>query len=191
MQFPIASLHLRPVDAVFLAVLLAVCLGLTLFPPKPLNAERVPQRIAVVLAMVLAAGLVVVSQLGLRGVGEFNQGVFPYVFGAPVVLLFVACLAAAWCGGSFRSGALTAAWTALLTTPGFYAIAVMQSAFWYRLDSSLIYAGDAVPIEAVGENIRNFTWGLILFPIWWLPFGMIGAAIGSAQWLRRRSTVKA
>lgn len=45
-------------------------------------------------------------------------------------------------------------------------------------DTSLILAGDAVPLDAVGENLRNFVWALVLVPFWWLPFGVLGAAGG-------------
>ena len=51
---------------------------------------------------------------------------------------------------------------------------------WYQDDHSLILVGDAVRPEFIGENIRKFTWFLILFPYLWLPFGVIGAAIGRA-----------
>ncbi|MGH2688171.1 MAG: hypothetical protein ACRDKW_05120 [Actinomycetota bacterium] len=49
---------------------------------------------------------------------------------------------------------------------------------WYRDGAGLILAGDAAPLDAVGENIRNFTFLLILFPFFWTPFGVIGAEIG-------------
>lgn len=72
-------------------------------------------------------------------------------------------------------------WTDLLTGLACYAVAVSEANRWYRFDASLILAGDAVPVEAVGENLRNLIWVLLLFPFWWLPFGVIGAAIGSAR----------
>lgn len=190
-RYPIGSLHLRPVDALFLAISLTACLGLTLFPPRGLNTDRLPQRVAVVLALALAGGLVVASRLGVRGIGGFDSGIFGYVFGMPMAALFAGSLVAALVRRSFRSGAQAAAWIALLTTPAFYAIALMESVRWYENDTSLIYASDTVPIEAVGENIRNFMWGLILLPVWWIPFGIFGAAIGSARWLRRRSSSRA
>ena len=56
-----------------------------------------------------------------------------------------------------------------------YAVALPEAVRWYALDTSLILASDAVPLSAVGENLRNFTWSLLLLPFWWLPFGIIGA----------------
>ena len=63
-------------------------------------------------------------------------------------------------------------WTALLASLVTYAVAVSEALRWYALDTSLILASDAVPLSAVGENLRNFTWALLLLPYWWLPFGV-------------------
>ena len=76
--------------------------------------------------------------------------------------------------------------TALLASFAIYAVALMESIRWFQAETSLIYAGDGIPLQAVGENIRNFAWGLILHPLWWLPFGVFGAAAGRARWLQRR-----
>ena len=69
----------------------------------------------------------------------------------------------------------TAVWTVLLASLLTYAVALPEAVRWYALDASLILASDAVPLNAVGENLRNFTWSLLLLPFWWLPFGILGA----------------
>jgi hypothetical protein len=71
----------------------------------------------------------------------------------------------------------------LLASLVVFAGALVEAVRWYGFDTSLILAGDSVPLRAVGENIRNFTWGLILHPFWWPPFGLIGAIAGPS--LRR------
>jgi hypothetical protein len=56
-------------------------------------------------------------------------------------------------------------------------VALPEAVRWYAHDASLLLASDAVPLNAVGENLRNFTWSLWLLPFWWLPFGLIGGGL--------------
>jgi hypothetical protein len=188
-RYPIAALHLQPATALFLAALLAGCVWLTLAPPRWLTTTgRLPRGIAIVAAVALGAGLLVVSRLGLRDVAGLDAGIFGYLFGVPIGVVFAGSLLAAAVRRSFRAGVQAAVWTALLASPVIFAIAVSEAVHWYQLHTSLILAGDSVPLHAVGENLRNFTWGLLLFPLWWLPFGVLGAAVGAAgwRWPRRR-----
>lgn len=176
-QYPAAAAHLRPNTAVFLAAILAVCVWLTLAPPHGLANDRLARRIAIGTAIALAAGLVLVSRLGLRGIAGFDSGIFGYLFYVPIVVVFIVSAVAAGVGRSFRAGVQAAVWTAVLASLAFYAVAILEAVSWYRFDASLIIMGDGVPLDAVGENLRNFAWGLILFPFWWLPFGVLGAAL--------------
>lgn len=185
-QYPTAAVHLRPGGAVFLAAILAGCLWLTLAPPRGLATSRLARRVAVGAALALGVGLVVVSRLGLSGVAGWDAGIFGYLFCAPIVIVFVGAALVAAVDRSFRAGVEATVWTALLTSLACYAVALLEAVSWYRSDTSLILAGDGIPIDAVGENLRNFTWGLILYPFWWLPFGVIGATVGGARWWRRR-----
>jgi hypothetical protein len=102
------------------------------------------------------------------------------VFTVPVAAIFVTAVVVAAVRQSIWAGVQATVWTALLSSLVFFAIAVAEAVRWYQADASLILAGDAVPLEAVGENIRNFSGFLILFPFFWTPFGVIGAAIGRA-----------
>jgi len=79
---------------------------------------------------------------------------------------------------SVSAGVQVAVWTALLAALSFYAIAMSEAVLWYQDDNSLILAGDAVRPESIGENILYFSWSLVLLPYIWIPFGVIGAAIG-------------
>jgi hypothetical protein len=140
-------------------------------PPHALTADRRAQRIGIGSGVVLGSGLWLASELGLRHVPLFDVGIAPYVYLAPVAVTF----AAAALGGSRRVGVQAAVWTVLFGSLAIFAVALLESVRWYQLQTSLILAGDGIPLEAVGENLRNFTWGLILLPAWWLPFGLIGA----------------
>jgi hypothetical protein len=108
----------------------------------------------------------------------FDAGLCAYLILAPIVALFASSAAVAAMRRSFRAGVQTAVWTALLASLAVFAFGIPEAIRWYRFETSLIFAGDGVPIEAVGENLRGFAWGLVLLPFWWLPFGVIGAAIG-------------
>lgn len=177
-QHPTAAVYLPPTAAVLLATVLAGCLWLALTPPRGLTTNRLARRIAVGAAMALGGGLVVASRLGLRGVVVLEEGLCAYLILAPITLVFTGSVVAAAVGRSFRAGVQAAVWTALLGSLAVYAVGLLEALVWYRFDSSLIFAGDGVPVDAVGENLRGFAWGLVLLPFLWLPFGVIGAAVG-------------
>lgn len=193
-EMPAGARHLPPPTAVWFAVLLAGALWLTLSPPAVLVAGGpLPRVVGLVLALGLGGGLLVWSRLALRDVGGLDSGVFGYLYLlAPLALVAGGALAAA-ARRSFRAGVQAAAWTALLGSLAVFAVAVPESVAWYRHDTSLILAGDAVPLDAVGENLRNFVWQLVLVPFWWLPFGVLGAAAGryATRWFGRGSAAGA
>ena len=132
--------------------------------------------IAVGATLTIAAGLLLTSRLGLRGVAGLDVGVLPYLYLIPIAVVFAG---SAWAARrrSFRAGVQTAVWTVLLASLLTFAVALPEAVRWYDLDTSLILASDAVPLNAVGEYLRNFTWSLLLLPFWWLPFGLIGVAL--------------
>ncbi len=177
-QHPMAAVHFPPAAAVFLATFLAGCLWLTLAPPRGLITSRLARQIAVGTTVALGLGVGLASRLGLNHVAGFDAGLFGYLVLAPNMAIFAGSAAAAALGQSFRVGVQTAVWTALLASLAVFAIGLPEAIRWYRFEMSLIFAGDGIPIEAVGENLRGFAWGLVLLPFWWLPFGIIGAAIG-------------
>lgn len=176
-QLPAAAPHLHAGIAVVLAAGLAVALGIVLVPPRFLSGEPWAQPVAVAVAAGLALGLLQTSRSELRGGGE---GVFEYVLYLPILTIFLAALAVAAGRRSLRAGVQAGAWTAVLAAIAFFAVAVVEAPRWYRLRSSLILAGDAVPLAAVGETIRNFALLLVLLPVFWIPFGVFGAALGRA-----------
>jgi hypothetical protein len=131
----------------------------------------------------LGAGLVVVSRLDLR---DGSGGIAGYLFLVPVALLFATSGVVAAVGRSLRAGVQAAVWTALLGSLAVFAAGLVEAVRWYRFNSSLIFMGDSVPLHAAGENLGDFIGLLVLLPVWWLPFGLIGAALGGASWWRRR-----
>ena len=179
-QYPTAALHLHPVAAIFLATLLAGALWLIVAPPRALTRDRWARHIALAVALALGLGLLRASRSDLKVNGGDGAGIWGYAQFMPLLGIFVTALVVAAARRSVWAGVQVAVWTALLTSLALYAIAVSEAVLWYRDDESLILAGDAVKPEFIGENIRNFTWFLILFPFLWMPFGVIGAAIGRA-----------
>ncbi len=82
-----------------------------------------------------------------------DAGIFGYLYLAPIIVIIGA---SAWTSALRRSrwtGVQTAVWTALLASLVTYALAVSEAVRWYALDNSLILASDAVPLDAVGENL--------------------------------------
>jgi len=108
-------------------------------------------------------------------VAGLDVGVLPYLYLIPIAVVFAGSAWAAARHGSFSTGLRTAVWTVMLGSLLTYVVALAEAVRWYALDTSLILASDAVPLSAVGENLRNLTWSLLLLPFWWLPFGIIGA----------------
>ena len=102
------------------------------------------------------------------------------------MVIFAGSVMAAAVGRSFRAGVQAAVWTVLLGSLAVFAVGLLEALQWYRIDSSLIFNG-AVVFGAAGDNLRSFAWGLVLLPFWWLPFGVIGEAIGSARWSHWRA----
>jgi hypothetical protein len=178
-QHPTAALHLHPAAAIFLATILAGALWLIVAPPRALTGDRLASYLAVGVAVVLGLGLLLASRSDLKVNGGDGDGIFGFVHFMPVPAIFVTALLVGAVRRSVRAGVQATVWTALLAALAFFAIAVSESVLWYQDDESLILAGDAVKPEFIGENIRNFTWFLILFPFFWAPFGVIGAAVGS------------
>jgi hypothetical protein len=80
--------------------------------------------------------------------------------------------------------------TTLLTSPAVFAVALVEAVRWYRVEAATILMYDNIPVDAVGESLRTFTWGLLLFPLWWLPFGVLGAAVTAWVGRLRRSDSK-
>ena len=190
-RYPMGARHFPPAYAVFLAAMLAGCLWLTLSPPRALASDPVTIGLGLAVAMCLGAGLVVSSRLGLHRIAGMQAGIFPYVFFVPAGALFAGSALSVVRRRSFGAGVRFAVWAAVFASLATFAVAISESVLWFDALTSLILAGDGIPAEAVGENIRNFTWGLILLPFWWLPFGVIGAAAGRSRRLRKRSRIPA
>jgi hypothetical protein len=108
-----------------------------------------------------------------------------YVIFAPVVSLFLGSVIAAAVGRSFRVGMQAAVWTALQAGLLLFAAWLVEAVRWYRVHAGLLLDGDGAP---VGVNLGDAVfWVLVFIPAWALPFGVFGAAIGSARWRRRRA----
>ena len=76
-----------------------------------------------------------------------DAGIFGYLYLAPIIVIFAASAWASALRRSRRAGVQTAVWTALLASLVTYAVAVSEAVRWYALDTSLILASDAVPLE--------------------------------------------
>jgi hypothetical protein len=177
-RYPAAALYLHAPGAIVLAAILAAALWFIVAAPPALTGDRLAGNLAVGVALLLGLGLLQASRADLRAGGS---GIFDYLLFVPVVAIFATGVVMAALRGSLRAGVQATVWTAVLTSLGFFAVAMAEAVRWYRSGAGLILDGETIPFDAaIGVNIRNFTGFLILLPFFWTPFGVIGAAIGRA-----------
>jgi hypothetical protein len=169
LQHPAAAPHLTPAWAVYLAVVLTVCLWIAAAPPRPLVTSGLVPLIGVGAALVLV----------LAVDNPFNRVLF-----MPAALFFVAAYVARRIGRSFRVGAQAAVWTALASGLLTYALWLPEEARRYAATGGQLWDGENAPI---GEILSDaLFWCLVVAPLVGLPFGVIGAAIGARTTRRNR-----
>lgn len=169
------SVALAPVTAVVLAAGLVACLWLTVTQPLGLAGNRLARRLGVGAAVVLAAGFLLSARYPA---GDANPGVLVYLFAAPIVLVPVTAAVTAGLGRSLRTGVAATVWTAVLATLLVFAIQVPEAVRWYQMDGRLLV--DADPASSLGTTLSDAIFLLFALPIWVMPFGVIGAALGDA-----------
>ena len=176
---PTTSATLSPVTAVTFAVVLAGCLWLALTPPRWLVGDRHGRRFGVGMAIVLGAGFVLTSRLGLRGVAGFDAGMMSYLLFAPLVVVLAGSAVAGATGRSFRAGLGACAWAVTLGALLIIVAWLAEAPRWYRQVGGLLLDADGG--IGMGTNLGDaIWWTLIVLVLWGLPFGVIGAAAGSA-----------
>jgi hypothetical protein len=186
---PTTSATLSPVTSVVLAVVLAGCLWLAVTPPRWLVPDRHARRFGMVMAVAMVAGFVLASRLGLRGVGPANGGMLNFLLVGPLVVVLAGSAAAAAVGRSFRSGLWACAWATVLGAPLVMATWLAEAPRWYRQVGGLLLDADG---GGMGANLGDaIWWTLIMLVLWALPFGVLGAAAGSARARRRRARAQA
>jgi hypothetical protein len=181
---PATAMSLPPVTAVVLAVALAGCLWLALRPPRWLLPDRHARRFGIAMAIALAAGFVLMSRLGLRGVGGLDGGLMSYLPAAPIVVVLTGSAVAAAVGRSFRAGLWACAWATVLGAPLLIAAWLAEALRWYQQGRGLLLDGEGG--LGVGANLGDaIWWPLVFLVLWALPLGVIGAAAGRRARPRR------
>jgi hypothetical protein len=183
-RYPGSEDDLPPARVVLLAVALAAGLWLMLNPPRWLRGDPLGHGIAVVMAGSVAAGLLLTSRLAPE-FGFVLTVVYLYQL-APLVFFFAGAVAAA-AGRSLRAGVRTTVWTAVLTALAAFAIGLLEPVTWFQTAGLLILVGDQIPTQTLAESLSMSGWSLLIGPLWWAPFGVIGAGI-AARLSRRGST---
>ena len=183
-------LSLPPVTAVVLAAVLAGCLWLALRPPHWLVPDRRGRRFGIAMAVLLVSGLVIGSRIGVYSVAGPDGGIGTYLFFATILLVLTGSLAAALAGRSFRAGLWACAWAIVLATPAIIAAWLAEGLAWYREGRGLLLDADSA--LGAGINLGDAVWWtLVVLALWVVPFGVIGAAAGSAGPRRRRARAQA
>ena len=180
------AVSLPPLTAVVLAVALAGCLWLALRPPRWLLPDRRARWFGAGMAVILAAGMVLSSRLGLRGEPGWDEGTMGYLFLAPIVVVLTGSALVSVAGGSFRSGVWAGAWAVLLAGPLIVAAWLVEAVAWHEQGLGLLLDGEGG--LGVGANLVDAVWWPLIFLVLWaLPMGVLGAAAGGfARSVRRR-----
>jgi hypothetical protein len=184
------AVSLPPVTAVVLAVALAGCLWLALRPPRWLVPDRLAQWFGIAMAVALVGGFLLESRLVQPGLERGSQGMMDYLLYGPLLVILPGSAAAAAVGRSFRSGLWACAWAVVLAAPLLIAAWLAEALRWDLAGRGLLLDGDG-PL-GVGANLGDaIWWPLIFLALWALPFGVLGAAAGSARARRRRARQRA
>ena len=147
-------------------------------------------RAIVLLAVLVGTGLAATTFVSSRAsLGGDRTGSLFYVLTpvTPLVLLVVAC-GAGYVRSSFRSGLGAGLLAALGALVGIVAVAMPEGAHWAETAGVFILDGDApltapTPRDGALDALRST---LIFGPITWLPWPVIGAALGAALGRRWR-----
>jgi hypothetical protein len=158
--------RLGPVGTALLVAVLAGSLWLALCPPPALAARG----LAVGVALLVGAGLVGASRLALTSEFGLGSGIFFYLFLACPLLL--AAVGAA--SRSLLAGVQTVVWATVLGTLTVFCVGLAEALHWHDATGLLIFDGEGG--RPVGTNLPDFVTGLFVLPLWWLAFGLIGAA---------------
>jgi hypothetical protein len=164
-------------------VLLAGCLWLALRPPRWLRPDRVARRSGVAMTLVVVAGFLVTSRLGLSGVDLADAGMMSYLLFIPPLVVVAGSAAAA--GRSFRSGLRACAWATVLSVLLVMVAWLAEAPHWHReLGGMLLDADSGI---GVGTNLSDaIWWTLVVLVLWTMPLGVLGAAAGNALARRQR-----
>jgi hypothetical protein len=176
---PTSSATLSPGTAVALAVLLAGCLWLALRPPRWLRPDRLARRFGVAMTLVVVAGFLVTSRLGLSGVDLADAGLMSYLLFIPPLVVLAGSAVAAVAGRSLRSGLWACAWTTVLSVLLVMVAWLAEAPHWHRELGGLLLDADGG--VGVGANLGDAVWWtLVVLVLWTMPLGVLGAAAGNA-----------
>jgi len=153
----------------FLALALALCLWIALAAPRAVAPARPTRPVAVGAALVLGAGVFGEARLS-------SEGILASLFLLPLAVVFVASAAVAVAGRSFRGGVQTAVWVTMLGVLTVFAVGLLEALRRFQIDGAVIL--DAEASSTFGGNLISLTFLLAVLPLWWLPFGVLGAAFG-------------
>jgi hypothetical protein len=166
---------LEPVAAMLLVAALAGSLWLAFFPPRLLAARS----LAVAVALLVGLGLVAASRAALSS--DSGSGIFVYLIVAcPLLLGAVGAYAAR---RSLVAGVQTVVWATVLGTLTVFCVGLAEALHWHGATGLLIFDGEGG--RPAGTNLPDFVTGLVVLPLWWAAFGLIGAAAVSPE---RRAT---
>jgi hypothetical protein len=169
---PLAAEHLPPIAAIWLAILLAASLWFALLPPRELTTSRLARGIGFITAILFAAGFVWVARISVHTLA----GPIIWTLLAPIPVFFVTSAIAAAVRRSFGAGVQAAIWAALLSTLFVFALFLPEAMHRYAIDGRTL--GDGESGLPIGVMLKDAIWTLVQIPVFGLPFGVFGAALG-------------
>jgi len=174
---PTTVKYLPPADAVFLAVVLAVCLGAAVTAQRWLGTNRRAARLGAGAGVALALCFLLETRIDTTGLTDTVQGLLtlPLVPTA-VALFFLPALVATVADRSFRSGVQAAVWTVITTVPLTYTVWLPEGLRRHAIDGTLL-DGASGP---VGTNLADARWALAAILLVGLPLAVIIAGSAAA-----------
>ena len=177
---PAAAEYLPPPAAVYLAAVLAGCLGVAVASPRWLGANRLAPHLGAAAAVVFAAWFLLVIRI------DGTQIPPPLVLAlalvlplTPVAVFFAPAFAAGRAGRSFRSGLQAAVWTVTAIMPLTYAIWLPESLRRHAIDGKTLEGELVAP---VGTNLASaLVVCLGILPVLGLTLAVIGASLGARR----------
>ncbi|HEX6685313.1 MAG TPA: hypothetical protein VF062_21155 [Candidatus Limnocylindrales bacterium] len=181
-HYPTTAERFGPVKATILAAILAGCVWLALRPPRSLMTSRRGRWIGIASGFVLSGYLLLTDFMMPEGTGDAGElaALGLLMSFLVIALVGVQFLGALYVAGmeSFRSGIQTAVWSAMTGM-------LLSFSVWMVMMMRKHPPDSPVPNVMAGDLSEAGFWTLIWFPVWGLPFGILGAALSGVKTQRQ------
>jgi len=168
--------YLPPADAVFLAAVLAACLGAAVTAQRWLGTNRRAAHLGAGAGAAFAACFLLEIRIDTTDLTDTVKGLFTLpLVPLAIVLFFLPAVVTTMIDRSFRSGVQAAVWTVIATVPLTYTVWLPEGLRRHAIDGTLL-DGAAGP---VGTNLADARWALAAILLVGLPLAVIVAGLAA------------